>query len=127
MDEKFFLVFDLEDFDDYVVLEIKKLTKMFFDVELIVDVVGEFKYLSQIKKFIGQQFKELEEDFVKFFVFCVYCGVFMFKVKVQFLEIIIKVLKQFLMDSINDCLKFVMGFDVVSLVLEVINNKSDLD
>ncbi|MGC1509716.1 restriction endonuclease [Ketobacter sp. MCCC 1A13808] len=127
MDEKPFLVFDLEDLDDHAVPEIKKLTKTSFDVESIVDAAGELKYLSQIKKLIGQQFKEPEEDFVKFFASRVYCGVLTPKVKAQFLEITTKALKQFLTDSINDRLKSAMGSDVASPALEVINNKSDPD
>ena len=109
MDEKPFLVLDLEDLDDHIVPEIKKLTKSSFDVDSVVDAAGELKYLSQIKKVLGEQFSNPEEDFVKFFTSKVYEGVQTPKVKSQFLDITTKALKQFLNDSINARLKTALG------------------
>ncbi len=112
MDEKPFLTLDLENLDDHVIPEIKKLTKSSFDVESVVDAAGELKYLSQIKKVLVEQFNQPEEDFVKFFTSKVYDGVQTSKVKSQFLEITTKALKQFLNDSINARLKSAIGSDV---------------
>ena len=86
MDEKPFLILDLQNIDEHIVPEIKKLTKSSFDVESIVDAAGELKYLNQIKKLLTQQFEEPEEDFVKFFASRVYDGVLTAKVKTQFFE-----------------------------------------
>ncbi|EJB1797766.1 type I restriction enzyme HsdR N-terminal domain-containing protein [Vibrio parahaemolyticus] len=112
MDEKPFLTLDLEDLDEHVVPEIKKLTKSSFDVDSVVDAAGELKYLNQIKKVLSEQFKDPEEDFVKFFTSKVYDGVQTAKVKSQFLEITTKALKQFLNDSINARLKSAIGGEV---------------
>lgn len=112
MDEKPFLTLDLEDLDEHVVPEIKKLTKSSFDVDSVVDAAGELKYLNQIKKVLSEQFKDPEEDFVKFFTSIVYDGVQTAKVKSQFLEITTKALKQFLNDSINARLKSAIGGEV---------------
>jgi hypothetical protein len=109
MDEKPFLVLDLSDIDDHIVPEIRKLTKTSFDIDSIVDAAGELKYLSQIKKLLDVQFKNPEEDFVKFFASRVYEGVLTAKVKTQFQEITGKALKQFLNDSINERLKSAIG------------------
>ncbi|MCE7555895.1 type I restriction endonuclease [Aliivibrio fischeri] len=109
MDEKPFLTLDLEDLDDHIVPEIKKLTKSSFDVDSVVDAAGELKYLNQIKKVLGEQFSQPEEDFVKFFTSKVYEGVQTPKVKSQFLDITTKALKQFLNDSINTRLKSAIG------------------
>ena len=105
MDEKPFLVLDLEDIDEYLVPEIKKLTKTAFDVESVVGAAGELKYLSQIKKLVEVQFSEPEEDFVRFFASRVYDGVLSPKVKQQFTDLTQKALKQFLSDSINERIK----------------------
>lgn len=105
MDETPFLTLDLLDLDEHVIPEVKKLTKSSFDVESIVNAAGELKYLNQIKKLIYGQFKEPEEDFVKFFASRVYDGVLTPKVKSQFSDITRKALKQFINDSINDRLK----------------------
>ncbi|MGF1758842.1 type I restriction enzyme HsdR N-terminal domain-containing protein [Photobacterium sagamiensis] len=112
MDEKPFLTLDLEDIDEHIVPEIKKLTKSSFDVESVVDAAGELKYLNQIKKLLVEQFNEPEEDFVKFFTSRVYEGVQTPKVKSQFREITTKALKQFLNDSINARLKSAIGTEV---------------
>lgn len=105
MDEKPFLVLDLTDIDEYLVPEIKKLTKQSFDVESVVDAAGELKYLSQIKKVIEEQFNDPSEELVKFFASKVYDGVLSPKVKQQFYTLTKKALKQFLSESINDRLK----------------------
>lgn len=133
MDEKPFLTLDLEDLDEHVVPEIKKLTKSSFDVDSVVDAAGELKYLNQIKKVLSEQFKDPEEDFVKFFTSKVYDGVQTAKVKSQFLEITTKALKQFLNDSINARLKSAIGgevkdsvkIDVPEVQEEVVEDVSD--
>lgn len=66
MDEKPFLILDLENIDEHLIPEVKKLTKNSFDVNSIVSAAGELKYLSQIKRIISEQFKEPEEDFIRF-------------------------------------------------------------
>lgn len=109
MDEKPFLTLDLEDLDEHIIPEVKKLTKVSFDVESIVDAAGELKYLSQIKRILENQFDKPDEDFVKFFASRVYDGIVTAKVRSQFQEITEKALKQFLNDSINDRLKSAIG------------------
>lgn len=105
MDEKPFLILDLEDLDEHLIPELKKLTKSSFDVDSVVDAAGELKYLSQIKRILEDQFTEPEDDFVRFFASRVYDGVLTAKVKAQFSGITSKALAQFLNDSINDRLK----------------------
>lgn len=46
MDEKLFFELDFLDIDDYVILEFQKFMKLVFDVELIINVVGELKYVG---------------------------------------------------------------------------------
>lgn len=109
MDDKPFLVLNLEDLDEHVIPEVKKLTKSSFDVDSVVDAAGELKYLNQIKKILAEQFHEPSEEFVKFLTSKVYDGVQTAKVKLQFLEISKKALKQFLNDSVNARLKSAIG------------------
>ncbi|MGF1907262.1 type I restriction endonuclease [Aliivibrio salmonicida] len=109
MDEKPFLTLNMSDLDEHIVPEIKKLTKSTFDVDSVVGAAGELKYLNAIKKVLSEQFKDPEEDFVKFFTSKVYEGVQTPKVKAQFMEITTKALKQFLNDSINYRLKSAIG------------------
>lgn len=105
MDEKPFLTLNLEDIDEHIIPEIKKLTKDSFDVESVVNSAGELKYLNQITKLLDNQFKSPEEDFVRFFASRVYDGMLTSKVKAQFTEITQKALERYLNDSINKRLK----------------------
>ncbi|MGB6138182.1 MAG: type I restriction endonuclease [Shewanella sp.] len=127
MDEKPFLTLDLLNIDEHLVPELKKLTKSSFDVESIVSAAGELKYLNQIKKLLNEQFKEPEEEFIKFFAARAYDGVLTPKVKQQFAEITKKALRQFLSDSINDRLKSARGSEQVSKVDEETLNTQDDD
>ncbi|MDD8060634.1 type I restriction endonuclease [Shewanella metallivivens] len=127
MDEKPFLILDLLNIDEHLVPELKKLTKSSFDVESIVSAAGELKYLNQIKKLLNEQFKEPEEEFIKFFAARAYDGVLTPKVKQQFTEITKKALRQFLSDSINDRLKSAIGSEQVSKVDEETINTQDDD
>lgn len=119
MDEKPFLSLCLTDIDEHIVPELRKMTKSSFDVEAIVDVAGELKYLNEIKKILGGQFKDPDEEFVKFFTSKVYSGKQTVSVKAQFAEITKKALKQFLNDSINDRLKSAIGENEDALVTAV--------
>ncbi|MDK2595426.1 type I restriction enzyme HsdR N-terminal domain-containing protein [Pseudoalteromonas obscura] len=113
MDEKPFLTLDLNEIDEHIVPELKKLTKNSFDVESVVSSAGELKYLNQIKKVLSEQFKDPEEDFVKFFASRVYDGVLTPKVKTQFLELTTKATKQFINDKVNDRLKSAIGDNAI--------------
>lgn len=116
MDEKPFLTLDLLNIDEHLIPELKKLTKTSFDVESIVNAAGELKYLNQIKKLLGEQFKDPEEEFIKFFAARAYDGVLTPKVKQQFTEITKKALRQFLSDSINARLKSAIGSEQSSKI-----------
>lgn len=109
MDDKPFLTLDLENLDEHVIPEVKKLTKNSFDVESVVDAAGELKYLNQLKVALHEQFQSPDEELVKLLTAKVYEGVQTPKVKAQFLELTTKALKQFLNDSVNARLKSAMG------------------
>lgn len=105
MDEKPFLEFDLLDIDDHAVPELQKLTKTAFDVESIISAAGELKYVGQIKRELGNQFAQPDDDFVKFFATRIYDGVVTQKVREQFSILTKKATAQFLSDQVNDRLK----------------------
>ena len=131
MDQKPFLELDLLDIDDYIVPELKKLTKGAFDLESVISAAGELKYLSQIKKIVANQFVAPEEDFVKLFASRVYEGVITQRVRDQFSSLTKRALGQFLNDQINERLKSAMNSNAVASVVaetteaEEIGDKSD--
>lgn len=105
MDEKPFLEIDLLDIDDNIVPELKKLTKVSFDLESIINAAGELKYVSQIKKILHTQLNDPEEDFVKFFASRVYEGMLTQKVKESFSNLTQKAASQYINDQVNERLK----------------------
>jgi predicted type IV restriction endonuclease len=105
MDAKPFLVLDLEDIDDAVLPELRKLTKEVFDLDSIISAAEELKYLGQIKRAMAAQFKEPDDEWVKLFTTRVYEGSFTQKVREQFRILVAKAASQFVKDQVNERLK----------------------
>ena len=109
MDAKPFLVLDLEDIDNSVVPELSKLTKEAFDLGSVISAAEELKYVGQLKREIGAQFREPTDDWVKFFTAKVYEGAFTQRVREQFTVLVGKATTQFLKDQVNARLKSALG------------------
>jgi len=109
MDDKPFLVLDLLDIDDSLVPELVKLTKDVFDLDSIISAAGELKYIGQIKRTLGRQFTEPEDEWIRFFTSRVYEGAFTQRVREQFTPLVTKATRQFLNDQVNERLKSALG------------------
>jgi hypothetical protein len=109
MDDKPFLVLDLLDIDETLIPELRKLTKDAFDLDSIINAAGELKYIGQIKRAVAGQFREPEDEWVRFFISRVYDGSITQKVREQFAPLVTKATKQFLNDQVNDRLKTALG------------------
>lgn len=109
MDEKPFLVLDMSDIDETLVPELKKLTRESFDLDSVLNAAGELKYIGQIKRVLSRQFKQPEDEWVKFFTARVYEGSFTAKVREQFHPLVAKATAQYLTDQVNERLKTALG------------------
>jgi predicted type IV restriction endonuclease len=109
MDAKPFLVLDLLDIDETLSPELRKLTKDVFDLDSIISAAGELKYVGQIKRAIAAQFREPEDEWIKFFTVRVYEGSITQKVREQFTPLVTKAAKQFLNEQVNERLKSALG------------------
>lgn len=109
MDEKPFLVLDLLDIDETLIPELRKLTKDIFDLDSIISAAEELKYIGQIKRTIAAQFKDPQDEWIRFFTTRVYEGAFTQKVREQFTSLVTKATKQYLNDQVNDRLKTALG------------------
>lgn len=109
MDSKPFLVLDLLDIDETLIPELRKLTKAVFDLDSIINAASELKYVGQIKRTIAAQFRDPEDEWIRFFTSRVYDGAFTQKVRQQFTTLVTKATKQFLNDQVNDRLKTALG------------------
>lgn len=109
MDAKPFLVLDFAALDETLVPELAKLTKESFDLDSVISAAGELKYIGQIKRVLAAQFKQPEDEWVRFLTTRVYEGSFTQKVREQFVPLVAKATRQFLSEQVNDRLKSALG------------------
>ncbi|TQN27644.1 hypothetical protein FHX37_4368 [Haloactinospora alba] len=105
MDKKPFLVLDLNDVDESLLPELRKLTKDAFDLDSVINAAERLKYIGEIKRTLVSQFHDPEDEWVKFFASRVYDGSFTKKVREQFAPLVREAASQFLNDQVNDRLK----------------------
>jgi predicted type IV restriction endonuclease len=109
MDSKPFLVLDLQEVDETLLPELRKLTKESFDLDSVISAAEELMYIGEIKRILTAQFREPEDDWVRLFTTRVYSGAFTQKVRGQFRELVLKAASQFLNDQVNGRLKTALG------------------
>ncbi|MEV7037938.1 type I restriction endonuclease [Amycolatopsis sp. NPDC051061] len=109
MDAKPFLVLDFADIDETLLPELAKLTKESFDLDSVISAAGELKYIGQLKRILAAQFKEPEDEWVKFLTSRVYEGAITQRVRDQFGPLVAKAARQFLNEQVNDRLKNALG------------------
>ncbi|WP_370947144.1 type I restriction endonuclease [Amycolatopsis sp. cg5] len=109
MDAKPFLVLDFSDIDDTLLPELAKLTKESFDLDSVISAAGELKYIGQLKRILAAQFKQPEDEWVRFLTTRVYDGAFTQRVREQFVPLVDKAARQFLNEQVNDRLKNALG------------------
>jgi predicted type IV restriction endonuclease len=112
MDSRPFLVLDLSDIDEALIPELRKLTKESFDLESVISAAEELKYIGEIKRALASQFKDPEDEWVKFFTAKAYEGSFTQRVREQFRPLVVKAASQFLNDQVNSRLKTALGSSV---------------
>lgn len=109
MDAKPFLVLDFAALDETLLPELAKLTRESFDLDSVISAAGELKYIGQLKRVLAAQFKQPEDDWVRFLTTRVYEGSFTQKVREQFVPLVVKAAGQFLTEQVNDRLKNALG------------------
>lgn len=109
MDEKPFLEFDILNFDDQDLEELKKFAKDAFDISRILSTASDLKYLKEIEKVLTVQLNTPSEDFVKVIAGRVYSGKFTQQVREQFTVLVRRAFNQLVAERINDRLKAAMA------------------
>ena len=74
MDSKPFFEFDMLDFDEQKVDELKKFTKTTFDLDNILTTASDLKYTNAIKKVFREELDNPSVEFVRYFAKKVYNG-----------------------------------------------------
>lgn len=102
IDDKPFFEFNILDYQERDVNELKKFSKSTFDLEKILMTANELKYTAAIQRIISQEFEQPSDDFVRFFAGRIYSGRITQAIRDQFEIATKKALKIFLSDSINE-------------------------
>lgn len=108
MDERPFMEFDLFNFHENDVAEIKKLSKPSFNIEDMLFAAYNLKYMRAFKKYFDEQFTQPSPDFINFIAKQVYEGVLTPKLKEQFNILVHRSFHQFLNDKITMRLRSAM-------------------
>lgn len=108
MDSKPYMEFCLDDMEEALIPELRKLAKGRFDCDACKDSANELKYNREFKQVMARQMEEPDEDFVRFFIAQVYDGKITQNVRERFTPVLKTAMEQFLTDRINERLKNAM-------------------
>lgn len=111
MDSKPFFEFDMMDFDEQKVEELKKFTKTTFDLDNILTTASDLKYTNAIKKVFREEFDNPSADFVRYFAGKVYSGKLFQQVIEQFTPIVKKALSQSVRERVNERIQTALNAD----------------
>ena len=105
MDSKPFFEFNMLDFTDVQVADLKRFTKSAFAVRDIVDAARELKYTTEIKRILAEELAAPSKEFVRFFLGRVYQGRITPAARDQFGSLAKQAFAQFINDRVNIRLK----------------------
>jgi len=111
MDMKPFFEFNMLDFEDHHVAELKKFTKPTFSVDSILTTASKLKYTRAIKKVLKEELDNPSEEFVRFFLSRVYDGTKRQQVIEEFTGIVKEARRQFINEQISNRLQSAMQDD----------------
>lgn len=119
MDSKPFSEFNILDITDNSVQELKKLSKVNFNIDEILSAASELKYMKETKRILSDMLTNPSDEFVKFFASRIYSGVKTQKVISTFTEIVKRSFNQFINEKINERLKSAITSDDVAEIREL--------
>ena len=102
MDTRPFLEFNILDFADVEVEELKRFTKAAFDLDDVLDAARQMRYTREIKQVFRSELKTPSEELARFFVGKVYKGRMTRKLLEDFTRLTEQALNQFIEERISD-------------------------
>ena len=105
MDTRPFFEFDILNFEEHHIRQLKKFTKNSFSLDDILTTASKLKYTNAIKKFLDEQLGAPSDQLVRFLVSQVYDGRITQSVIKKFRNIVADAQKQFINDKVNERLK----------------------
>lgn len=111
MDDRPFFEFNLLQYTDSGVEELKKFTKNSFDLQTIISTASNLKYYKALIEEIRSEFDSPSEDLVRILTGRVYTGRFTQQVRDQFSELTQKAMRDFIRYRVNERLKSALETD----------------
>lgn len=105
MDGSPFFVFNMLDYDERHINELKKFTKAAFDLTQILTSASELKYTAAIRAILDREFSQPSDELIRLLVTQVYDGKMTAKTLAQFAPLVGRTLKRFIADQVNTRLK----------------------
>jgi hypothetical protein len=105
MDSKPFFEFNMLDFKEATVDELKKFSKSAFDLNNIMTTASELKYTREIRRILLEQMQQPSDELVKLVLGKVYAGRVTQAIREQFAQFIRQAFSQVVNDQINERLK----------------------
>ena len=105
MDSKPFFEFDVIDFEEHQLVELKKFTKSAFSLDDILATASTLKYAGAVKRILARELDNPSETFVRFFAAQIYDGRITQNVLEQFTGIVTEARAQFISEQVNERLK----------------------
>lgn len=128
MDEKPFFEFNMLDFSESNISELKRFSKSNFNSDELGNAARNLLYTKEIKRLMAEQLTDPSPDFVKFFASQVYTGKLVVSVVEKFTEITKRSLKEFINDRITDRLKSAIDLpDTVPASTELQGSEPELE
>ena len=111
MDDRPFFEFNLLDYSESDVEELKKFTRSGFDLDTIIGTANKLKYHRALLGEIRAEFENPGEDFVRLLTSRVYNGRLTQQVREDFAILVQKALREYIRDRVNDRLKSAFDSD----------------
>ena len=118
MDSKPFFEFNILEFEDHNIEELKKFTKSAFDLDHILTTASDLKYTNSIKRYFSEEMNNPSPEFIRFFCSHVYSGKMTQKVVDQFSNIVKRALGQLIREKVNDRLKSALDVEKEEAIKE---------
>jgi hypothetical protein len=127
MDSKPFFEFNMLEFEENEIDELKKFTKTKFSLDDILTTASSLKYINAIKKVFDREMENPSDAFVKLFASQIYGGRLTQPIVEQFSHIVKQGWKQFLTDNINLRLKSALKEPELDEITEKIEEKKAIE
>jgi predicted type IV restriction endonuclease len=124
MDSHPFFIFNLLDFDESHIGELKKFSKPAFDIENVLGSAAALKYSTQVKAILAKELAKPSEEFVRLFAARIYEGRMTQAVREQFSGIVQSSFADFIRERVSDRLKTALRSEVTPAADQVSNGES---